>query len=361
MHPGLQFTAGLFGLVAGAELLVRGASGIAARMGISPLIVGLTVVALGTSTPELAASLRATLTGQPDIAIGNVVGSNIINILLVLGISALILPLAVQVRLIRIDVPLMVLSSLFFLAFAWDGVIRFGEGLFFVIALATYLAWTLKQAASEPAGAMAEFEREFAKSPMPLGRGIVLIAVGLVLLVAGSDWLVAAATDLARSLGISELVVGLVLVAGGTSLPELATSMVAALRGERDIAVGNVIGSNIFNILCIVGIVGVVAPGGIPVSPAVIAFDMPVMIATSIICLPILLSGFRIARGEGAILLIAYAAYASYLLLNAQKHDALPMVSWVLVAFVLPLLAFGIIAPLVWQYLPEMRARSSRR
>lgn len=352
MPPAAQFIVGLVGLVGGAELLVRGAAGLAARFGVPPLVVGLTVVALGTSTPELAASLQATLRDQPDIAVGNVVGSNIINVLLILGISALILPLSVQRRLVRIDVPLMVASSIAFLVFAWDGHIHAVEALALIVALAVYLSWTMAAAAQEAAATRERESEETAVRGASIPRGLLLVVAGLLLLVVGADWVVTAAAALARSMGVSELIVGLVLVAGGTSLPELATSVVAAVRGERDIAVGNVVGSNIFNVLCIVGVVGLVAPSGIAVSAPVIAFDLPVMVATSIACLPILFSGFRIARGEGFILLACYAAYAGFLLLDAQKHDALPMVSWILAAFVLPLLALGILLPAVWSLLP---------
>ena len=355
-----QFVAGLVLLIGGAELLVRGASGLAARLRISPLVVGLTVVALGTSTPELATSLRAGLEGRNDIAVGNVVGSNIMNVLLILGVSSLILPLAVQQRLVRIDAPLMVASSFAFFLFARDGAVTTGEASILLLALVVYLVWTAIHAGNESDAVRAEYEREYGGSGIGVAPGLGLIAVGLALLVLGADWLVSSAAEIARALGVSELVVALVLVAGGTSMPELATSLVAALRGERDIAVGNVIGSNLFNILGIVGVVGIVTSPGLSVSPAVLAFDLPVMVATSLVCLPILLSGFRIARGEGALLLLFYAAYAGFLLLDAQNHDVLPMYSWVVGFFVLPLSALGVLLPLAWPYLQRLSPSRDR-
>lgn len=350
MAAGLQFTLGLLALVFGAELLVRGASGLAARFAIPPLIIGLTVVALGTSTPEFAASLQATLSHRPDIAIGNVVGSNIMNVLLILGLSALILPLSVQRRLVRIDVPLMVACSAVFLWFAADGRVHSAEAVALVVILIAYLSWMLLAARREANVSDASAADLEDVRALPVWRGLLYVAGGLTLLVVGSDWLVTGAAIIALAWGVSELVVGLVLVAAGTSLPELATSIVAAVRGERDIAVGNVVGSNIFNILFIVGIVGIIAPQGLSVAAPVIAFDLPVMLATSVVCLPILLTGFRIARGEGFILVCAYAAYAGFLLLDAQKHDALPTVSWILGAFVVPLLILGILLPAMWSF-----------
>ena len=348
----LQFSLGLVALVGGAELLVRGASGLAARARISPLVVGLTVVALGTSTPELATSLRAALDGRSDLAIGNVVGSNIMIVLLVLGTAALILPLSVQQRLVRIDAPLMVAASLAFLWFAWDGTIAASEAAVFLAALAIYLMWMARQAADENDEVRTEYDREHGAPGSRVATGLVLVVGGLGLLVLGAEWLVLSASAIALALGVSELVVGLVIVAGGTSLPELATSIVAAARGERDIAVGNIIGSNLFNILGILGVVGLVAPGGLSIAPAVLAFDLPVMVATSLVCLPILLTGFRINRSEGALLLLYYAAYAGFLLLDAQDHDALPMFSWIVAAFFLPLSALGLLLPAVW---PRLR------
>ncbi len=346
-----QFGAGLVLLVGGAELLVRGASGLAARMRISPLVVGLTIVALGTSAPELATSLRAAMEGRSDIAVGNIVGSNIMNVLLILGVSALIVPLTVQQRLVRFDAPLMVLSSLALFGFAADGAVSRGEGAVLVAALAAYLIWTAYEAGNESEEVRAEYEKEYGGPGIGVLAGGALVVVGLALLVLGADWLVASAADIARALGVSELVVALVLVAGGTSLPELATSLVAAFRGERDIAVGNVIGSNIFNILGIAGGVSAVSSGGLAVSNAILSFDLPVMVATSLVCLPILVSGFRIARGEGSLLLLFYAAYVGFLLLKAQDHDALPMFSYVVGFFVLPLSGLGILLPLAWPYL----------
>jgi cation:H+ antiporter len=331
---------GLALLVAGAELLVRGASRLALRLGITPLVVGLTVVAFGTSAPEMAVSVQAGLAGQADIAVGNIVGSNIFNVLFILGVAALILPLAVSQQLVRLDVPLMIGVSLLFLVMALDGRIGRFDGLLLAAGIVGYTLFAVRQGRREGPAIEAQYAQEFGRANGWLGRlpvQLAFIATGLALLVLGAIWLVDSAVAIARVLGVSDLVIGLTIVAVGTSLPEVATSIVAALRGERDIAVGNVVGSNIFNILGIGGIAALVTPGGLEVAPALLRLDLLVMTAVAFACLPIFATGHLIARWEGALFVAYYAAYVTFLILAATRHDALPAFSGAMLGFVLPL------------------------
>jgi cation:H+ antiporter len=333
----LRFVVGLVLLVLGAELLVRGASRLAASLGISPLVIGLTVVAYGTSAPELAVSLRSALAGQADIALGNVVGSNIFNVLFVLGGSALITPLVVQARLIRLDVPLMIAASAALYVMGMDGRIGPGEGVLFVATALAYTGFAVLQSRREGAAVRDEYARTFGGGKASLVRHLLLVGAGLVLLVQGARALVDAAVAFARAMGVSELVVGLTIVAAGTSLPEVAASFVAAARGERDIAVGNAVGSNLFNILWVLGLAAAISPSGVAVSEPALRFDIPVMGAVALACLPVFLSGHKIARWEGALFLGYYAAYTLYLALAAQHHALLPYLSAAMLWFALPL------------------------
>lgn len=336
------FFGGLLLLIGGGELLVRGASTLAARFGVSSLVIGLTVVAFGTSSPELAVSLQAGLSGQPDIAAGNAVGSNILNVLFILGISALITPLVVNVQLIRMEVPIMIAASVLLLALALDGRISAIEGVLLAGLLAAYLVFTIVQSRREVAARSSPDDAAVVEQThwaLPLFS----IVIGLALLVVGGNWLVGAATYIARAFGVSDLVIALTIVAAGTSMPEVVTSILAALKGERDIAVGNVVGSSIFNILGVLGISAMVTPGGLAAAAALVNFDLPVMIAVALACLPIFFTGLVIARWEGALFLGYYAAYTAYLLLRATEHDALPAYSAVMVGFVIPLTAITLV------------------
>ncbi len=343
----LWFAFGLIALVVGAELLVRGASKLAISFGISPLVVGLTVVAFGTSAPEMAVSVQSAWSGQVDITLGNVVGSNIFNVLLILGASALIVPLVVNRQIIRQEVPVMIGASLLLWAMAADGGISRWEGLLLASLIIGYTIVIIRQSRRETAAIRAEHDEAFEGGARGWdahwGVQIVLILAGLALLVLGSNWLVEAAVAFAKYLGVSELVIGLTIVAAGTSLPEVATSILAALRGERDIAVGNVVGSNVFNILAVLGISVSVAPGDLAVAPAMLAFDLPVMVAVAVACLPVFFNGACISRWEGALFLALYVAYTLYLILHATAHDALHGYSVVMGGFVLPLLAVTLV------------------
>jgi cation:H+ antiporter len=339
----LWFAAGLVALVAGASSLVRGASKLALSFGLSPLVVGLTIVAFGTSAPEMAVSAGAVLDGSGDIAIGNVVGSNIFNVLFILGVSALIVPLVVHIQLIRQEIPIMLGASLLLLAFSLDGSIQIWEGIALLLLMVAYTAFLVIQSRRESAQQAAEFSDDI--QPAAAGAWdahwaaqLGLILAGLVLLVLGSDWLVGASIVFAKAFGVSDLVIGLTIVAAGTSMPEVATSITAALKGERDIAVGNVVGSNTFNILGCVGLSGLLSGvDGLALAPSVMHFDMWVMLAVALACLPIFMTGREIARWEGAVFLGYYVAYVTYLLLAAQQHAALPAFSATMVGFVIPL------------------------
>jgi cation:H+ antiporter len=283
--------------------------------------------------------VRSSWGGQVDIALGNVVGSNIFNVLFILGLSALIAPLVVAPQLIRQEVPIMIGASVLLLLLTLDGGIgRLDGALLFGLVLA-YTVFLIRQSrraqqadrdADKPETGASAWDRHWSVQ-------LLLIAIGLGLLVQGAHWLVDAAVGFARLLGMSEMVIGLTIVAAGTSLPEVATSIVATLRGERDMAVGNVIGSNTFNILAVLGLSSLVAPHALPVAPAMLSFDLPVMIAVAFACLPIFFSGHVIARWEGALFLFYYIAYTAWLLLAAQQHDALAAYGAVMLTAVLPL------------------------
>ncbi len=335
------FALGLGLLIGGAELLVRGASRLASAAGISPLVIGLTVVAFGTSSPEMAVTVQSALVGQADVALGNVVGSNIFNVLFILGVSALITPLVVQQQLIRIDVPIMIVVSALTYFMAADLYLSRFEGIVLFAGIVVYTVFLIIKSRRENREVIQEYEREFAPSE-PTGRKAIvinsgLVIAGLALLIVGSNWLVDGAVAFARWMGVSELVIGLTIIAAGTSLPEVAASVVAAARKERDIAVGNVVGSNIFNILSVLGLASGVAPEGIRVAPAALGFDIPVMVAVAVACLPIFFTGHLITRWEGGLFLAYYAAYTVFVILDSMKHDALPVFSMVMMEYVLPL------------------------
>jgi cation:H+ antiporter len=344
-----RFILGLVLLVAGAEALVRGASKLAAAAGISPLVIGLTVVAYGTSAPEMAVSVQSALAGQADIALGNVVGSNIFNVLFILGLSAMITPLVVSRQLIKLDVPIMIGVAFLLALLALDGNVSRIEGALLFAGGVTYTVFIIRQSRKEKKPAQDEYEKEYghAKSKGHWLVNLGLIIIGLGLLVLGSRWLVNGAIAIAQKLGVSELIIGLTIIAAGTSLPEVATSIIASIRGERDIAVGNVVGSNIFNILSVLGLTALAAPSGVNVSSAALRFDIPVMLAVAVACLPIFFSGNLIARWEGALFWGYYIAYTLYLILAATQHDALPAFSMIMESFVLPLTAITFVIVIV--------------
>jgi cation:H+ antiporter len=351
---------GLLLLIGGGEWLVRGASRLASLLGVPPVVIGLSVVAFGTSAPELAVSVLSAYRGQPDIAVGNVVGSNIVNILLILGLSAVVAPLSISMRLIKIEVPMMVGTALLFFALAQDGKLTRLDGVILVGIFAAYLAWMARTARSET---LLETELDEASVLPRAGwtylKLVALVVVGLTGLALGSEWLIQGAVAAARALGVSELVIGLTIVAIGTSLPELATSVIASMRGERDISVGNVVGSNIFNILSVLGFSSLAAPDGMTVAPAVLRFDALVMIGVSLACFPVFFNGFQIKRWEGALFVGYYIAYTVYLILYSSHHDALDEYTLAMGYFVLPLTGTALVLTLIFawnrQYLKPRR------
>jgi cation:H+ antiporter len=308
----LMLLTGLVALYFGAEWLVRGGASLAVRLGVTPLLVGLTVVAYGTSTPELVVSSMAAAKGQGAIAIGNAVGSNIFNIGVILGLTALICPMRVQLQLLKFDTPVMVGVALLFLLFFLDGQIQLWEALVFLAVIVGYTVLNIRLARRQ---ASAEVQREFGEGvPPPTGsawKDAGLIVAGLAVLVLGSRLFVTGAVDLARLLKLSEAFIGLTIVAAGTSLLELASSLMAAARKQPDIAIGNVVGSNIYNILAILGVSGVIAP---PINGQGVSLtDTLVMIGISLVLLAIAWTGFKLRRWEGALLLAIYGGYLWHL------------------------------------------------
>ncbi len=332
----LWFLAGLAALIIGADLLVRGASRLAFSLGVSKLVIGLTVIAFGTSAPELAISIQSGLEGKPDLLLGNIVGSNITNILLILGISALILPITVHPRLIRLDVPIMLLLTLLLLFFVWNGSISVFESFVLVTLLTAYLIYLARNSGSA-------VPREINTARRSKGVQFLFIGIGLVLLISGARLVVSSAVELAEWFGISELIIGLTIVAFGTSLPEVTTAVVAAVRKERELLISGVIGSNILNILAVLGITGLLLFEPIPVTDALIRFDIMILLAASFACIPIFFTGHLISRKEGALFFSYYIAYIIYLFLASAEHDALPLFSRTMLLFVLPITLFTII------------------
>jgi len=343
------FGSGLALLIGGAELVVRGAVYLSSRLGISPLVIGLTVVAYGTSAPELAVGVRAAWLGSADLALGNIIGSNIFNVLFILGLSAIITPLVVQQQLVRLDVPLMIGVSILLLVLALDGGISQLDGVLLFAGLIAYTIFIIRESRRQRRSKQAEYELEYGQGRL-IGRlpvQILLVLVGIGLLVLGARWLVDGSVTIARSAGISEAVIGLTLIAIGTSLPEVATSIVAAVRGQRDIAVGNIVGSNISNILAVVGLTAAVNPGGLRVAESLLHFDLPVMMAVAVACLPIFAMEYRISRWEGVVFFSYYVIYMVYLVLDTIHHPLLAVYSTDLLRYVLPLTLVVLLAVLM--------------
>jgi len=338
---------GLVLLTLGGDGVVRGASGIARRFGISPLVIGLTVVSIGTSAPELVVSVTATLDGTHAVAVGNVVGSNIFNVLVILGLCALVRPLVIAQQLVVRDVPVMIAASLLVLVFGIDGRISSLEGSLLVLGLVWFCWDSLRESRRESEDVQREYEGIAPAGVAPQRsvwlEGAVLL-ISIAALVLGARWLVSGAVELARGLGVGEAVIALTIVAAGTGLPELATSFAATLRGERDIAAGNAVGSSIFNLFGILGVAALVSGSGLAVAPAIENFDLPVMTAVAVACLPLLGRGHRIPRWLGAAFLAYYAAYLLYLVLAEQEHAALAGFSAVMVEFVVPLTGAAVLA-----------------
>ncbi len=355
----LLFIVGLITLIVGADLLVRGASRLAAAFGISPLVIGLTIVAMGTASPEIAVSLQAAASGQGDLTLGNVLGSNIFNILFILGLTSIVAPIVIAEQLIRKDAPIMLGVSLLTLALALDGNLGWLDGTILLLGLIIYVVFALRQSRAESRDVQNEYAQEFAEKEPHTAKKTILnagfILIGLGLLVLGSNWLVESAVQIAKVLGVSELVIGLTIVAVGTSLPEVATSVIAALKGESDIAVGNAVGSNIFNLLGVLGIGALVAPGGVSVAARVLQFDLPVMVFVALVTLPIFYIDNRISRIEGGLLLAYYVFYVTYVILRAAESSVLPVVT-LLLAFFIPVTFIALIVGAIRSSLAKGKA-----
>jgi cation:H+ antiporter len=302
---------GLVLLYLGAEGLVRGSASLALRLGIGPLLVGLTVVAFGTSAPEMMVSVKAAYFGQGDISVGNVVGSNICNIGLILGFSALIVPIKVASQIVRIDTPIMIATTALAIALLYDGSLSRLEGIVFFALLIVYLVFSIRIAKTQAADPLAqEFSEEVKISKRGVALDVLMVIGGLVMLVFGARYLVDAAIEIAKAAGLSEAVIGLTIVAIGTSLPEFATSLIAAIKKESDIAVGNIVGSNIFNIFGILGISAAITPLS---SSGITGIDLGVMAAFALALWVFSATGHRISRTEGSIMIVAYAGYVAWL------------------------------------------------
>lgn len=327
---------GIVALIVGADWLVKGSVGLAQRLRISALVIGLTVVAFGTSVPELAVTLRASQGGSPGIAIGNAIGSNIQNMLLVLGVSSIFVSLKVSRRILWIDMPLLIACSAVLATMSQDGRISRGDGLLLVGALLAYTFLSIRHSRMDASGSnsvKSDASREVSSDPVEPGThdaggalafNALLVLGGLALLTEGGNLLVAAARSLAAWAGISEITVGITVVAFGTSLPEIVTCVLAAIRGHRDLAVGSVIGSNLFNILCVVGVTSTTSAGGLPLSATAIGLDIPLMLAVTVLCYAVCLSGSRVVRGEGLLMLLIFASYVGWLVASNTADGGAP-------------------------------------
>lgn len=307
----LYLVGGLIMLFIGAEGLIRGSSNLAIKIGITPLIVGLTVVAFGTSAPELVVSLKAALVGNSSISLGNVIGSNIANIALILGIASLIRPLYVHANIIMREIPIMIGVSILLIVLLLDGEVGFIDGLIFVLGIIVYTIVNIYMARKEKSSEVKEEFEEGLKSRLGVPVSIIFVVIGLGLLIIGANFFVQSAVAIAKLFNISDAIIGLTIVAIGTSLPELITSIVASYKKESDIAIGNVVGSNIFNILGILGITALIVPISLI---GISSIDLIIMVLTAVLLLPLSKSGMRISRIEGLFLVAGYVAYTYYLI-----------------------------------------------
>lgn len=339
----LLFIAGLVALIGGAELFLKGVDHFGLKWGVSPVVMGLTVVAFATGAPELAISIKAASSGSADLVLGNIIGSNIANILLILGIVAILKPIKITRRIIRIDVPIVISASLLLFILALDGTLTTFDGVVLIIGLLIYSLFTFFQIKKErKKGKEAEIF-EYGESPEELATGayfyiknIGFLLIGLTLIVLGANWMVESAVTIARLLGLSELVIGLTIVSIGTSLPEVATSVASARKGNADIAVANVMGSNLYNVFLTMGLTLIIAPSFLDVSIQALEFDLPFMVAVSIACIPIFIAGFNLTRSDGIIFLFYYSSYLAYLVLDAYESPIIQMTEKVFLFGVLP-------------------------
>lgn len=315
METGLLIVVGLTALVGGAELLIRGGSRVASRLGISPIVVGLTFVSIGTSAPELAVGIDAGLKGNGGLVVGNIAGTNVVNVLLILGLSAAIRTLPLDSVTLRLDLPMMASAAVILLLLAIDGVLSTVDGIVLLFVAVAYTALIVKNSKRESPRVQAEYAEEYT---VPAGRlaatrDVAVLVTGTVVIVVGADWLVSGAVDLAVALDVSNALIGLTVVAIGTSAPELATTIVSTIRGDRDIAIGNLIGSSVYNIGLILGTTAVVVPGRFDLSAPLTYVDIPIMTGVALLCVPMFVVGAKITRTEGVACVAAYGVYLAYL------------------------------------------------
>jgi len=350
----LELVSGLLLLIIGAEILVRAAVRLAASLKVRPLIIGLTVVAFGSSAPQMTVSLQATLAGNTDIAVGSVIGSSIFNILVTLGLSALIIPLRVSRQLVRVDIPVMILAGLLVFTLAANEELTPVDGLLLLIALLAYLG-------------VLHYQTRHSRRPRTLDTvarapwlsSVLQMLGGLLILVLAGHLLLGAAVDVAADLGLSERIIGLTLIGVGTSLPCLATSLVAALRGQREIAVGNVIGSNLFNLLGVLGLTALLAPSPLSVSPNALDFDLPVMLGVVVLCLPVFYTGYRVTRAEGLVLLGLYLAYGLHVMSFTTGMPLANKLEHLMVYYILPVLVAFLLFSTLRAWLRQHKRESS--
>lgn len=315
------FVIGLAALVLGAEVMVRGGAEVAARLGISPIVIGLTVVSIGTSMPELAVGVVAAQEGSGALAVGNIAGTNVVNLLLILGLSALILPLAMATRTLRFELPVMAGAAVLMLVLSLDGELSRVDGIILVGCAIAYTVAVVRMTRRESLVVAGEYTETYAPTEVatttrPTWVHVLMMVAGIAVVVVGADWLVDGAVGMARGFGVSDALIGLTVVAIGTSAPELVTTVVSTVRGNRDIAVGNLLGSSIYNILLILGLTCVVAGDGLLLPASLVRIDIPIMVAVALACVPIFVTGRRVSRGEGGAMVAIYLAYLTFLLVT---------------------------------------------
>ncbi len=351
----LLFIVGLAILIGGAELFLRAVDKFGAAWSVSPVVMGLTVVAFATGAPELAISLQAAVDGKPDLVLGNILGSNIANILLILGIAGLVQPLKITNRIIKVDVPMVIIASTLLFVLAMDGLLSPLDGGIIFMGLILYSIFMYFQIQKDRKNNKRKKAEEEVKLDEPIttffyGKYILMLLAGLVLIVLGSRWMVASAVEIAGILGISELIIGLTIVSIGTSLPEVATSVAAVRHGDSDTAVANVMGSNLYNILLTLSLTVLIAPGAIDVSPEAIKLDLPIMLIVAVACLPLFWPGKELGRKEASGFLFYYAAYLTYLVFLAMQHPFKETMEMIMIWGIFPITAFLIILKFIFEF-----------
>lgn len=322
LHPSIIFLGGLVVVVFGAEILLRSAAQVAAMLGVSPIVIGLTIVSIGTSTPELAVGIMAVVEDKGSLAVGNIAGTNIFNILFILGLSAIIHPLPIRLLSIKIDVPVMIGSAFMLILMSLDGVLARTEGALLVLAAVFYTIVLIRESRGESAATKKEFSEEFGVGFIPKTHRYpeyaiqsLLLLTGMALSILGANLLVAGAVNIAKAYGVTDALIGLTIVAIGTSAPELVTTLVATYKNDRDVAIGNLIGSSIYNILVILGVTTLVAPSGIDVENDILWIDLPLAAMVAVVCLPVFNSERMVSRTEGVVFVAAYIIYFMILIL----------------------------------------------